>query len=274
MKTKKNQIFWHIILILATILFIGPIIFAIGNSFIPMDQLFQSTEKSILQIFSIDNYRRVFERLSLARITLNTFIIASISTVLKVLTSLVAAYSFAYYNFKGKNVLFFLLITTIFVPFTVTMIPNYLLISKLSLNDTLFGVVLPQVADATGIFIIRQAMKNVPNSLIEMGQLEGISSFYIAKDIIFPIIRPSVISTGIIFFINSWNEYLWPMLILKSNENFTLPLALQTYISAEAGTDFPVAMAVSTITMALPLILFIIFQKKIINTFSMTGIKG
>ena len=93
------------------------------------------------------------------------------------------------------------------------------------------------------------------------------------KDIIVPIIKPSVVSTGIIFFINSWNEYVWPVLILKSKDNYTLSLALQMFISAEGGTDFTVAMAVSVITMMVPLLMYIIFQRYIINTFALSGVK-
>ena len=88
-----------------------------------------------------------------------------------------------------------------------------------------------------------------------------------------PIIKPSVVSTGIIFFINSWNEYVWPVLILKSKDNYTLSLALQMFISAEGGTDFTVAMAVSVITMMVPLLMYIIFQRYIINTFALSGVK-
>ena len=89
-----------------------------------------------------------------------------------------------------------------------------------------------------------------------------------------PLVRPSIISTGIIFFINSWSEYVWPVLILKSKENYTLSLALQMYISAEGGTEFTIAMAVSVLTMLIPLVLYIIFQRYIINTFAASGLKG
>ena len=104
--------------------------------------------------------------------------------------------------------------------------------------------------------------------------MENIKNLKIMRDIVIPLVRPSIITTGIIFFINSWNEYVWPVLILKSKENYTLSLALQMYISAEGGTEFTIAMAVSVLTMIIPLILYIIFQRYIINTFTMSGIKG
>ena len=161
-----------------------------------------------------------------------------------------------------------------FIPFTVTMIPNYLLISKLGLSDSIWGVMLPQFADVLGIFMLRQAMRGINKSLVEVAKLDNIGNFKILKDIVLPLARPAVISTGIIFFINSWNEYVWPVLILKSKENYTLSLALQMFVSAEGGTNFSLAMAVSVMTMIIPLILYLIFQRYIINTFAMSGIKG
>ena len=166
------------------------------------------------------------------------------------------------------------MLSTMFIPFTVTMIPNYLMISKMGLSDSLLGVMLPQFADVLGIFMLRQAMRGIPKSLIEVMQLEKAGNIRIMSDVVVPLIRPSVMSIGIIFFINSWNEYVWPVLILKTKDHYTLSLALQMYVSAEGGTDFTVAMAVSVLTMAVPLLLYFIFQRFIINTFAMSGIKG
>ena len=93
-------------------------------------------------------------------------------------------------------------------------------------------------------------------------------------DIVLPLVKPAIISTGIIFYINSWNEYVWPVLILKSTENYTLPLALQMFVSSEGGTDFTTAMAVSILTILIPLVLYLIFQRQIISTFATSGVKG
>lgn len=160
-----------------------------------------------------------------------------------------------------------------FIPFTVTMIPNYMTISAMGFRDNIIGVILPQMADALGIFLIRQAMRTIPKSLIEYAHLEDIGNMRTIKDIVIPLTKPAITSTGIIFFINSWNEYVWPVLILKSKENYTLSLALQMFISSEGGTEFTIAMAVSVLTMIIPLILYIVFQKYIIDTFSFSGIK-
>ena len=274
MKTKDRQIGWHLFLVVVVFLLLMPIVFAISNSFKTMQEAFNTVFQVIPLHPTLENYRHVFDKLPFVKITLNTFLIASTVTIFKTITGLLAAYAFVYFRFKGKGFLYFIILSTLFIPFTVTMIPNYLLISKIGLRDRIWGVALPQLADVLGIFLLRQAMRGIPLALIEAARMENIRHMKIMRDIVIPLVRPSIISTGIIFFINSWNEYVWPVLILKSKENYTLSLALQMYISAEGGTEFTIAMAVSVLTMLIPLVLYIIFQRYIINTFAASGLKG
>ena len=274
MKTKDRQIGWHLFLVVVVFLLLMPIVFAISNSFKTMQEAFNTVFQVIPLHPTLENYRHVFDKLPFVKITLNTFLIASTVTIFKTITGLLAAYAFVYFRFKGKGFLYFIMLSTLFIPFTVTMIPNYLLISKIALRDRIWGVALPQLADVLGIFLLRQAMRGIPLALIEAARMENIRHMKIMRDIVIPLVRPSIISTGIIFFINSWNEYVWPVLILKSKENYTLSLALQMYISAEGGTEFTIAMAVSVLTMLIPLVLYIIFQRYIINTFAASGLKG
>lgn len=273
MKTKNNQIILHIFLLALVFITLFPIIFAISNSLKTLEESFNNILGLIPKNITFENYKYIFERIPLFKIISNTFIIAIVVTTVKTITSLLAAYSIVYYNFKGKNIIYFIFLTTMFIPFTVTMIPNYLIVSKLKLTDTLLGVMLPQFADALGIFLFRQSMRSLPKSLIEAALIDGVGERLILKDIIMPLIKPSIISTGIIFFINSWNEYVWPVLIISSEKNYTLSLALQMFISSEGGTIFPIAMAISVVTMIIPLTLFIIFQRYIISTFVNSGIK-
>ena len=274
MKTKDRQIGWHLFLVVVVFLLLMPIVFAISNSFKTMQEAFNTVFQVIPLHPTLENYRHVFDKLPFVKITLNTFLIASTVTIFKTITGLLAAYAFVYFRFKGQGFLYFIMLSTLFIPFTVTMIPNYLLISKIGLRDRIWGVALPQLADVLGIFLLRQAMRGIPLALIEAARMENIRHMKIMRDIVIPLVRPSIISTGIIFFINSWNEYVWPVLILKSKENYTLSLALQMYISAEGGTEFTIAMAVSVLTMLIPLVLYIIFQRYIINTFAASGLKG
>lgn len=272
MKTK-NEWLTHLILLIFVILMIFPIVFAISNSFKTMQESANNIMGIIPENPTLDSFKYVAERLPIKKIIGNSFFISTTVTIFKLVTSVLAAYGLVYFDFKGKNIIYFLMLMTMFIPFTVTMVPNYLIISKLGLADKLIGVALPQFADVAGIFLIRQAMRTIPKSLIEAAKMDNISDFHIMKDIVFPIVSPAVVSSGIMFYINSWNEFVWPTLILKSRDNFTLPLALQMFMSAEGGTDFPIAMAVSVITMSLPIVLYLIFQRYIIGTYASSGVK-
>lgn len=275
MKTKqKKELKWHILFIVIILILLYPIIYAVSTSFKSLNEAFNNILSLIPEKPTTSAYQRVLSIIPFFKITLNTFIIASIVTIFKLLTGVLAAYSFVFLDFKGKKWLYFVLISTIFIPFTVTMIPNFIIISRIGLKDNIIGVVLPQLADATGIFLLRQHMRGIPKSLLEVAKLEKTPHITILRTIVVPIIRPAILSMGIIFFVNSWNEFVWPSLILKSTENYTLSLALQMFVSAEGGTDIPVAMAISVLTMLLPLFIYALCQKFIINTFTQSGIKG
>ena len=275
MKTKqKKELKWHILFIIIILILLYPIVYAVSTSFKSLNEAYNNILSLIPENPTTSAYQRVLHIIPFFKITLNTFIIASIVTIFKLLTGVLAAYSFVFLKFKGKQWLYFILISTIFIPFTVTMIPNFIIISKLGLKDNIIGVVLPQLADATGIFLLRQHMRGIPTSLLEVAKLEKTPHITILRTIVVPIIRPAILSMGIIFFINSWNEFVWPSLILKSTENYTLSLALQMFVSSEGGTDIPVAMAISVLTMLLPLLIYAMCQKFIINTFAQSGIKG
>jgi len=274
MRTKTVKGLWYFIFILVTLAMLYPLFFAISNSFKTVQDAFNTITELIPRNPTLINYIEVFQRLDLATITGNTLVMSITVTVFKLMTSILAAYAFVFFDFKFKNAIYFMMVSTIFIPFTVTMIPNFITITRLGFIDNIFGVVLPQLADALGIFLIRQNMKMIPKSLIEYAHVEKLGHWRIMKDIVVPLAKPGIISTGIIFFINSWNEYVWPMLILRTRENYTMALALQSFISAEGGSNFTFAMALSVVSMLVPLILFLIFQKHIISTFISSGVKG
>ena len=158
MKTKDRQIGWHLFLVVVVFLLLMPIVFAISNSFKTMQEAFNTVFQVIPLHPTLENYRHVFDKLPFVKITLNTFLIASTVTIFKTITGLLAAYAFVYFRFKGKGFLYFIMLSTLFIPFTVTMIPNYLLISKIGLRDRIWGVALPQLADVPGIFLLKHAI--------------------------------------------------------------------------------------------------------------------
>ena len=277
MKTKTRAALdrqggWHIPLAFLVAVSLVPVLFAVFYSFKSLQSIYG--DAGLLSGFTLENFREIARQLPIVRITLNTLTVAVLVTACKLLTSILAAYAFVFTEFRGKNIFYFILISTIFIPFTVTMIPNYITVSRLNLFDSVLGIVLPQLADATGIFLLRQTMRSIPKSLIEIAGLDGIGRMRTLWDIILPICRPSIVATGIIFFINSWNEYVWPTLILRSKDNYTLSLAMQLFSSSEAGTEFTTVMAMAVLSMLIPVLLYLIFQRYIMSTFASSGIKG
>ncbi|KRK81323.1 carbohydrate ABC transporter permease [Companilactobacillus nodensis] len=272
MSNKKNAL-WHLPLIIIGIIALLPVIFMISNSFKTLQESYQSILSVIPNKPTIDNYTTLNHQVNLVRLVWNTFFMATLVTVGKLFTGLLAAYAFRYYQFKHKNLIYLLFVATIFVPFTIVMIPNYLVIAKLNLLNSVIGVALPQLCDATGIMIFLKTMEKIPGSLFDSLKIDNIPNRRIFFNIVLPILKPSIISVGAMFFINSWNEYVWPTLILKDKSSFTLPLALQNYISSEGGTNFPLAMALSSIMIVVPLIIYLIFQRYILNSISNSGLK-
>lgn len=273
-KEKVNSIVANIFMILIVFTMLYPVFFAAGASFKPQKEIFSNVLNFFTANPTLESYARAISRIDYIKVVWNTFAIAFCVMAFKVFTSYLCAYAFVFLDFPMKKLLYFLLISTMFIPFTVTMIPNYITISKIGLRDTIVGVMLPQLSDAMGIMLLRQQMRTIPRSLIEVGRLEKSSNFTIMTQIVLPIVKPGVISTAIIFFINSWNEYVWPRLILRSDTNYTLSLALQLFVDSEAGSGMGICMAMCVMTMLIPLILFVIFQRQIMATYASSGIKG
>lgn len=270
----KKEIPCHILLIAAVVISLWPVVFMLSASLKELNQVFQSPLNPLPFPPTLENYQTVLSRFPIMQFVGNTFFIASFVTLFKIITSLLAGFAFVYYRFKGREMLFNCMLMTFFIPVTVLIMPNYLFMSHLGLLNTPYGVILTELADGMGIFLMRQAMRSIPKALFESAVLEGAGPMCILRTIVFPLVRPSVIAVGIMFFINSWNEYFWPLLILKDKSQYTLSLALQMFISAEGGSEWGIAMAVAVLTSLPPLILYIFCQKFILNTFMQAGVKG
>lgn len=273
-KQKEPGKIWIIFMVLCVLLFLYPLLFMLTTSFKSMNQIFASTLNPFSWPPTMANYEVVLQKFPFYQYLGNTFFIAIVVTIGKIVTSLLAAFAFLYYDFKGKEKLFNVMLLTFFIPTTIIVMPNYLLMSKLGLLNNPWGVILPELADGMGIFLMRQTMRGIPKALLEASILEGASPFQILRKIILPLVKPSIFASSIFFFINSWNEYFWPLLILSDRDTYTLPLALQMFISAEGGSEWGIAMAVATFTTLPPLILYLLTQKFILSTFMQSGMKG
>ena len=272
-REKKAAVRGQIVMILLVLLFAYPILYMVSTSLKSMTEIFAGGLSLIPDNLTFENYEKVFTSLPVFDYLKNSFIIALIAMVFKIVTSVLASYALVFMDFRGKNALFYFFTLTMFVPFTVIILPNYLTINQMGLLSTLVGVALPQMADAMGIFRIRQAMRAVPKSLVEAARLDKVGHFTAMTRIVIPLVKPAISAMAITFFINSWNEYFWPLLILKSNDLSTITLALQQFTSGESGNAWGSSMALATIATFIPLVLYLVFQRHIIGTFMSSGIK-
>ena len=272
-RDKHAAIRGQIIMIIIVIIFAYPFAYMVSTSFKTMSEIFRSGLNLIPDNPTIANYTKVFTTLPIGSYLFNSTVIALIAMIAKIITSVLAAYALVFMDFKGKGTLFYFFSMTMFIPFTVIIMPNYLTINKMHLLSTLVGVALPQMADAMGIIRIRQAMRQIPRSLVEAARLDKVPHFTTMTRIVIPLVKPSISAMSILFFINSWNEYFWPLLILKSNKMSTITLALQQFTSGESGSAWGPSMALATIATVIPLFLYLIFQRYIIGTFMSSGVK-
>ena len=205
---------------------------------------------------------------------MNTFIIAAVSTVLRLFFCSLGGFAFAKYKFPGRNALFIFILGTMFVPGAVTLIPVYVIMRQLSLIDTLWALIIPGAANAFGIFFMRQYMMSVSDELLDAARIDGASEFAVYRRIIAPIVSPGMVALGLIFFMGSWNDYFGPLVFLKSPENFTLPLAIASFGGAVGLTNYNGQMAMAVISIIPLLIIFVLFQRRFIDGITAGAVKG
>lgn len=275
MKIKRNMksLGWHFILCIIVAVLFYPLVFMVCTSLKPLPEIFTTGLNVFPKSITSENYQYIFQHHPILLYLRNSFIIASIVMIAKIVTSVLASYCLVFMDIPGRNTIFYIFSLTLFIPFSIIMIPNYLTLNKMGLMNTLIGVALPQLADAMGIFRIRQAMRGIPKSLVEAARIDNVGHFTAMTKIVCPLIKPAIISMAIYFFINSWNEFFWPQLLLKNANLATITLSMQYFQNSEGGTAWGTSMALATIATLIPMILYIIAQRQIISTFMQSGLK-
>lgn len=220
---------------------------------------------------STESFRYVFDTIPMLSMLLNTFAMAFVVAVSQLLVALLASYAFARWDFVGKRLLFLLFVGSWLVPFQVTMIPNYLLISQMGLLDTVAGVVIPNLCSAFGVMLLRQHMEAFPRELLDASEMDGQGAWASLWRVIVPNMRPALAALGIMLFISAWNEYLWPSLILR-NSDALVQIGIRSFLGAE-GNNWGAVMAASGIA-CLPIFLIYMFlQRHVVDAFVRSGLK-
>ena len=267
--------------VLITFIFTGAIIMAFPFIWMVLTSLKYSDEiyrlpMTILpdDFLNSENYYIVFERQPFLRFFLNSFIVAVGSTVISLFFSSLAGYAFAKFEFPGKEVLFFaFILAVLMIPFEVIVIPLYLLFNRLGLVDTYLGIMGPGMISAFGIFIMRQFIVSIPNDYLDAARIDGHSEFQIFLRIIIPLSGPALATLGTIKFIWTWNEFLWPLVMVNSENIRTVTLGLSTYTGLW-HTDYNVVTAAAFLSVIPMLIIYLFLQNFVIEGMTMTGLKG
>jgi multiple sugar transport system permease protein len=223
--------------------------------------------------FDLQNFRAVFTAAPFHKYFMNSVLMAVISSLSIVLTSTLAGYIFAKFNFFGKNVLFSFILATAIVPFEIYMIPLYMQMQQLSLVNTFLGLVMPYFVMSFGIFFMRQnIIQQIPDEIVESARVEGASEWRIFAQILMPLCYAPMSALGIFAFIEAWNSFVWPLLIVNVKELYTMELGLAMFQSS-FGIDISVISAGSLMSIAPILLVFIFLRRYILDSISMTGIK-
>jgi putative chitobiose transport system permease protein len=253
---------WYILLILIAAMTIYPFLWVFFTSFKgPSDPVYSVPPQLFPHEPTVDNYLRVWKQLPISNFFLNSILVAGSTVVLNLLVTSLAAYPLAKMKFKGRNTIFYLILATFAVPAQLTSIPSYVLaVNVFKYYDTIFALIFPSLATAFNIFMLRQAFQSVPNDLIEAGKIDGASELHLWWSILLPVVRPTLATAAIFTFVNQWNDFFWPSLMLHTRTHMTLQVGLVALQGMFASDARGVAAGV-TMTVIPILIFFVTLQK-------------
>ncbi|MDK2972899.1 MAG: putative chitobiose transport system permease protein [Candidatus Sumerlaeota bacterium] len=266
------RVLHYVVLILLIFVFIGPFLWMASISIRPSNESIYTFDL-IPEAPTLEFYATTWTEYSLDRAFLNSLIVTVASVVSNVLLCSWAAYPLARMAFRGKQLVFLLILSTMMVPFQLYMIPLFLISLKLGLFDTLLGVIVPSTVGAFGIYLLRQYYQSIPKDLEEAARIDGAGEFQIWAKIMFPLTKPAVVTLAIFVFVQTWSSFLWPLIITNSEERYTLPVAVARLSGDFIGeTQFTAAGSVIAV---LPIIiLFALLQRWFIGGMTMGSVKG
>lgn len=262
----------YIILIIAALIFLYPFLWMINASL--------SAERSMEFIsffpvdFTLDHYVRLFQNIPIFRSLLNSIIVSSTVTMGVLVFSSMAGYALAKHHFKGRNLIFYLIIFSMTLPFQLTIIPTYVLMVKLSWTNTFLALIIPGVVNAFAILLFRQHFISIPQDLIDAARMDGCSELRILFQILWPVSVPTIITVGIITFMTTWNDVLWPIIVMRTEKLMTMPQLVTLFaVGGRSLGQIGIKLASATL-LAMPiLIAYALFQKYFIQSMAASGQK-
>lgn len=258
----------------AALVLLFPLYWMLVVAFSPRQELLSPALRLWPRQVTLDNVERIFASFPVATWFGNSVAIAVVTTVVSVAVSLAAGYAFAHLRVPGGAVVFFLLLSTLMVPVQVIMVAQFLLVTDLGLYGTYWAVILPTAAStsALGIFLARQFVLAIPREIIEAARLDGAGSLRIFLRIVLPMSKPLIAVLTLLTLLTTWNDFAWPLIALKENRLFTLPIGL-LYLQGQFGSDFGATMAGALLSVTPMVVLFLVFQRYFVQGFARSGIR-
>ena len=256
-----QKVLFYLILTISAILIFAPAVIAFIMSFMTNQEIFSGN--LLPRAIHFENYLEVFNRFPLMNYLLNSFIVSISITIGQLIVASLAAYAFTFIQFKGREVIFFIFLATLMIPFEASIIPNFQTIRNLGLLDTYTGLTLPYFATAFGTFLLRQNFKQIPIELKEASEIAGIGDFRFYLTVVLPMARTSLVTLGVYAFLTSWNMYLWPLLTKTKETVRTVQIGLRQLQSQEQVNEWGIIMAGAIIVVLPTLILLFLGQKRL-----------
>jgi multiple sugar transport system permease protein len=263
----------QVVLALAAAVALVPVIWTVLSSLKANDAIFAVPMRWLPTTLQWNNYSDAFQVAPFGRYFLNSAIVAAAVTATTVFFGAMAGYGFSKFRFPGRNLVFGLILSTFMIPFPVIMIPLFVLVRNLGWVNTYWGLIIPGALTGFAVFMMRQFIQAIPSELFDAARIDGAGEVRIFLTIVLPLARPALATLGILTFLDSWNNLLWPLIVIQSDEMETIPLGL-TKFSTLYSSNYAQMLAMSVIASLPVLVVFIIGRRQIINSLMLSGIKG
>jgi sn-glycerol 3-phosphate transport system permease protein len=277
MKTWKIAFGDGAVLLLGTLcgcVVVFPIFYATALSFMSGAEIFAYPPKLVPSTLRLDAYRQAFRAAPLLRFIFNSMLVSSLITFGQIMVCSIAAYAFAFFEFRGKKLLFVAALSTMMIPQEVTIMANYLTIAELGWIDSYMALVVPFIASAMGIFLMRQYYLTLPRELKEASVIDGCGDTMFYLKVVLPLTQPAAASLGIYTFLRSWNQFLWPLLVTNNEKFRTVQIGIQYLASSEGGSDYSIVMAGVVVILIPSIGMYLAGQRKLIGGMTAGAIKG
>lgn len=272
-KKKIQQGLLIALMIIIALIIVFPVYVMVISSFKYNEDIFSMNLLPKLSSLTLDNYIMVFTEENLGLNIWNSFFVATIVTVVALIFHAMSGYALARLEFKGKKVIFTWIISTLMIPFSVIMIPLFIIVKQMGLINNLWGIIIPMIPNAYGIFLFRQFFLGIPKELEESAKIDGASYFGVFLKIVLPLAKPIAVTLAVAFFLANWNNYLWPLIVAQDRELWLVQIAIANFKSSQA-VEWNLVLAASCVASLPIIILFFVFQRHITEGIKTSGIKG